>query len=82
MYTPPKGSLNLVSALLSPLSGHQKIMTPNNNSVKRRHTLRLFYKRRLYKKAVAEILLLLLLLQTALFLLCVMLVFNILGQKI
>ena len=54
----------------------------SSNNVKRRCTLRLFYKRRLYKKTVPEILLLLLLFHTAVFLLCVMLVFNVLGQKI
>ena len=52
MYTPYKRSLKLVSPPLPYLRRRQKRMTPNSNYVKRRHTLRLFYKRRIYKKSL------------------------------
>ena len=55
MYTPYKRSLKLVSPLLPRLCGRQKRMTPNSNYVKRRHTLRLFYKRRIYKKSLPKL---------------------------
>ena len=60
----------------------------NNNNVNRRCALRLFYKRRLYKKSRCRNIVVtpsvtpIVVTPSAMFLLCVMLVFNVLGQKI